>query len=250
MAIILCILLSGAVYAQDLIQIRSISVDNATLVSTDKQGDIYLAFKDGSVDKYDRKGQLLHHFSPKELAEPTLIEAWNPLKIFLFYQDFQEYTFLDRFLTTANRFSLSPISSYVGLATLSTDNNLWLVDLSDFSLKKYDVNFQEITIDRPLDLVLSPDEYELTFMREYQNLLFISDKNEGLLLFDNFGNYLRTLSTQSVDAFGFFNDEIYFVKQDVIHILNIYSGDSHYIKLPLPAKYAVMGKNTIVAITA
>ncbi|MEM6522154.1 MAG: hypothetical protein AAF693_00100 [Bacteroidota bacterium] len=227
----------------------SVSVKNTSLVSTDKQGNIYLAFQDGSIDKYDEKGQLLNHFSAQKLAVPTLIEAWNPLKVFSFYQDFQEYTFLDRFLTTANRFSISSISSYVGLVTISADNNLWLIDLSDFSLKKFDVNFQEVTIDRPLDLVLSPSDYEASFMREYQNLLFISDINQGILLFDNLGNYLRTISTKKTNYFSFDQDDIYFVEQDMIRLINIYSGDTRCIKLPISPKYAIIGNNALVVIS-
>lgn len=243
------VLFWGTSAAQEFVEIKSIPIEPATLISTDKQGNIYLALENGTIDQYDNAGNLLHHYSPEKLSEATLIEAWNPLKIFIFYRDFQEYIFLDRFLTANNRFSLAEISSYIGLATISADNNIWLIDYSDFSLKKFDVTFQQVTLDRPLDLVLNPDDYDLTFMREYQNLLFIADKSKGILLFDNLGNYLRQVSTNQTDYFSFLEDELYFISDSTIHLINIYNEESRKINLPEPAKYTVLNKTGVLSIS-
>lgn len=230
-------------------QTTLVAIESPVLVSTDKEGNIYLALENGAIDKYSLDGELLNHFSPEQLAEATLIEAWNPLRIFVFYQDFQEYVFLDRFLTSANRFSLNHISSYIGMATVSLDNNLWVIDYSSFSLKKYNVNFEQVTIERPLDLILDPDDYDITFMSEYQNLLFVADRKKGVLVFDNLGNYLREFAYENLEYFNFLEDELYFVNEEKVKFVNIYSGDKREAVLDEETRFVIVNKTSTVTIS-
>ncbi|MTI41851.1 hypothetical protein E1140_20280, partial [Fulvivirga lutimaris] len=130
----------------------SIKVSNIDKVSIDRQGSVYLGDESGNVDKYNAQLELTDRFSPVQKGEIGVLEAWNPLKIFVFYQQLQQYAFLDRFLVTANRYDIKDISSYAGLATVSLDNNLWLIDLARFGLIKYNINYAQIEIERPFDL--------------------------------------------------------------------------------------------------
>lgn len=59
--------------------------------SIDRQGHLYLASIDGVIEKYDQSGKLLYHFSPQKKATPSLLEAWQGLRVFAYYQAFQEY---------------------------------------------------------------------------------------------------------------------------------------------------------------
>lgn len=245
----LLILYSGSSIGQDFAEVRTISTELPHLVSTDKKGNIYVSHANGAINQYNTDGDLLNHYSPVKPSEATLVEAWNPLKIFVFYRDFQEYVFLDRFLTTASRFSFAEISSYVGLATISADNNLWLIDYSEFSLKKYDVNLQQVTIERPLDLVLDLDEYDLTFMREYQNLLFLADRNRGVLMFDNLGNYLRLLSTDQLDYFSFNKNELYFANHQSLGFIDIYTGKKRNVDLPKSTSFGIITDQGVALIS-
>ncbi len=243
------ILSTQHLHAQDYELVKSINVDRPKAVSSDKQGSLYLALQDGGIDKYDKHGELLHHYSPEKPSQVALIEAWNPLRLFVFYADFQEYLFLDRFLTTANRFSLDEISSFVGWSTVSADNNLWIIDYSDFSLKKYDITLETVIIQQPLDLILNPDNYDITFIKEYQNLLFISDANSGILVFDNLGNYLKKISAEQVNHFGFFENNIYFIQQGDMCLIDIYSFKKGVEKLPGKALFLILNSNGIVLIS-
>lgn len=235
--------------AQNYELLDSIPIERPHKVSRDKQGNLYLVSQSGDVDKYDTSGELLEHFSPEKPGDITLIEAWNPLKVFLYYGDFQEYMFLDRFLTSTNRFSLSQVSSYVGLATMSGDNNIWLIDYSDFSLKKYDVTLGRITIQQPFDLLMAKSNYDIDFVREYQNLLFFSDTDEGILVFDNLGNYLKTWPEMGVRYFNFFKDEMYFIKENEIHLYDIYQNVQRTEKIPRPAIFASLAQDRLLLVS-
>jgi len=71
-------------------------------------------------------------------------------------------------------------------------------------------------------------------MREYQNQLFIADKNSGILVFDNLGNYKTKLPFVDVSWFGFWNDEIYFALGDELVRYNLYNFKEK--RAPLPVK--------------
>ena len=236
-------------FAQHYELLDSIPIERPHKISRDKQGNLYLVSQNGDVDKYDTNGKLLEHFSPEKPGDITLIEAWNPLKVFLYYGDFQEYMFLDRFLTSTNRFSLGTVSSYVGLATMSADNNIWLVDYSDFSLKKYDVTLGKVTIQQPFDLLMAKSSYDIHFMREYQNLLFFSDAEEGILFFDNLGNYLKTWPEMGVKYFNFFENEMYFIKENELCLYDIYQGTLRTEKIPRTATFASLAQDRLLLVS-
>ncbi|MBL6447164.1 hypothetical protein JMN32_12655 [Fulvivirga sp. 29W222] len=236
------------VYGQQLQLIDSILINAPVSASIDRLNQIYIADKRGNLSQY-KNTHLVQIFSPQQTGNITLIEAWNPLKIFIFYADFQEYLFLDRFLSASQRYQAPELSRFSGMMTLSNDNNLWIVDYINFGLKKYDINFGDYTINTPFDLILNPDKYEITFIREYQNLVFISDKNSGILVFDNLGNYLKKIQVKGVNHFSFTGDELYYISgNDVLIKVNIYSDKRSTLSLPQDALFAFLYDNNKLAL--
>jgi hypothetical protein len=84
-------------------------------------------------------------------------------------------------------------------------------------------------------------------MREYQNLLFINDRNAGILIFDNLGNYKKTIPYRGVEYFNFLGNNLYFIKDSSLVILDVYSGLEKVIALPSNKKYqyALMSPGTV-----
>lgn len=237
------------VSAQELQLIDSTSIPTPEKVSIDRLGNIYIVDITGDINRYDNKGNLNLQYSPQQLAEISLIESWNPLKIFIFYRDFQEYLFLDRFLTTTSRFSTTEFGSYIGLSTISADNNIWAIDYSDFTLKKYDVTLNQLILSTPLNMILDQQEYDIRFMREYQNLLFISDYHSGLLVFDNLGNYLRKLDLKGVDYFNFNENEVYYCKKNQVTYANIYNSDTKNYTFKEDLKFILSRNKELITVT-
>lgn len=234
-----CLLCYAFSHGQTLIPIDSVLISTPISASVDRLNHIYTADKKGNLNQYNNT-QLVQTYSPQQTGNITLVEAWNPLKIFVFYADFQEYVFLDRFLSASQRFQAPELSRFSGLMTLSNDNNLWIIDYINFGLKKFNINFGDYTINTPFDLILDPDKYEITFIREYQNLVFISDKNSGILVFDNLGNYLKKFEAEDVDYFSFKGEDLYFISGNDLIKVNIYSGEKSSLPLPKKALFAFL----------
>ncbi|MDX1629135.1 MAG: hypothetical protein R3345_10585 [Fulvivirga sp.] len=235
----------GDLKAQQLKLVDSLEVEAIETVSADRLNNFYIATKKGILKQYSQDNELKIEFAPQKAGNITLVEAWNPLRIFIFYENFQEYVLLDRFLIPSSRYDMQAITAYAGLATISADNNLWLVDLADFGLKKYNNSFGQTIINTSFDLLLDPDDYEISFIREYQNLVFIADKKSGILVFDNMGNFLRKIGYTDVDYFNFLDREIYFVENNKLIFVNIYNNEIRTMQLPFAPQFALVTSNYV-----
>jgi hypothetical protein len=193
-------------------------------VSIDRYGLFYVADEEGNIFKYDTLGVLQITYSPSRKADVTILEAWRNVNIFIFYRSLQEFLILNRLMAPAPNDGLNPnLIGFARLATFSYDENIWVIDETDFSLKKYNLSYTKIDLNTPLDLLLDPSTYDMNFMSEYQNLVFVNDKNSGILIFDNMGIYKTKIPIKGLSIIGFYNDEIYFQEGDKIRFINMYT---------------------------
>lgn len=213
--------------------ISKVQITRPDKVSTDINSSLYMTDESGKTYKYDSLGNLLLIYSPQRNAAVSLIEASRGLNIFLFYREYQQYRLLNRFLTevSVNSFDRNH-AGFVRLSTLSADNNLWLIDDDKFALKKINLSLNRIEIENPLSLVLSPGEYDFSFMREYENKLYLADRNSGILVFDNLGNYLTTIQSKEIDYFNFVGRTLYYLSGDKLHLVDINKGTVKVKDLP------------------
>ena len=218
--------------------INSVSALGLDKASQDSYGNLYVCDKKGNINKYDSLGTFLLNYSPQKLGNVTLIEASNTIKIFAFYRDFQEYTLLERFLGPMpnSAFNQDQIG-FARQATLSSDYNIWLIDDTDFSLKKYDRQFNKVLNKTSLDLTLDARDYDITFLREYQSNLYLCDRLSGVLVFDSFGSYKKKIPFKGIDFFSFHDDELYYFQNDSLHFFHLYLFNTHEIALPINKKY-------------
>ena len=234
--LLLCIiffLISENTFAQELQLISSIEITEPTEVSFDRAGYIYYATFNGDIVKYDPTLESKSVFSPSSPSAITILEAWQGLRIFTFQRDLQQYRFINRNLSLHEDYSFpQAIVSFAEIATSSYDNNIWLIDQVDFSLKKFDIRSNTLQSRTPLDQIMDPDNYEILFMKEYQNMLFVSTMGQGILIFDNFGSYIKTYKYEGISFFNFWKDNIYFIKDNKIIQLDLYSEEIEMNELP------------------
>jgi hypothetical protein len=188
-------------------------------ISVSRQGNIFAALTKGDVVMLDSSGKIVQRFSPRKPARIHLLEAWNGLRVLAFSRDFQSYFLLDRFLLSDGPVSLeNDNGGYIRLLAPSQDGNLWVFDESTFQLKKINPTNGNTIFSTPLDLVLSGKPHELSFMREYQNQLYIADKLGQILVFDQTGTFRKKLPLENCSWFGFEGEELLMVqKGEVIH---------------------------------
>ncbi len=222
-------------YSQNIQKIKSIQISTPTEVSIDKSGNIYYSTFNGDIVKYDPllKDQII--YSPSNPGAITTLEASHGLRIFSFHKDLQIYRLMNRSLSLSENYNFPEnIIGFAETATVSYDNNIWVVDQIDFSLNKYDIFSKTITSRTQLNQLIDPDNYSILHCKEYQNRLFISTKDHGILIFDNFGNYIKTFQFINVPFFNFQDNWIYFLNADRLIKKNLY--DDKIIEIELQSQ--------------
>ena len=233
---------------------HSLPISSPTTISIDRNGSVYLLGPKRNLVKLDSLGQPLHTFSPPSRGRISTVEAWNPMKVFLFYEDRQELVLLDRFMrpvATSRLFDLNYTGS-VRAATLTPDDSYWLFNESDFTLSKVDLRYQKPIVETPLNLILDKNRFDVRFVREYQNMVYLLDHNGGIYVFDNLGNYKKKLPFTGLSYIGFIGNELYFVKDGQLHFFDLYQLKTRTMPLPAAKSYiaALVGPSSLYLFTA
>jgi hypothetical protein len=219
--------------AQSLQFRQHLAVDRPGAVSLDRMDQLYLTDSKNNLLKFAPDGRLLQAFSPPQAGQASLVEAWNMLKVFLFYDGQGQAVLLDRFLNQIFQVNLNKhTEGVVRLATLAADDRFWAFNESDFSLVKLDPRLGETIVQTPLNQLLNPGQYDLRFMREYQNTLFLVDRNSGIYLFDNLGSYKKKLPAVGLSYVGFRGNELYYLLGQEIHFLDLYTFRERVVPVP------------------
>lgn len=239
LAFCLSLLFVGQVYGQTMVLESQVPLGNrAATGSIDRAGNIYIADDKGSLFKMDSAGALLHTYSPDRKGAIAYVEAWETLNVLLFYEDLQEYRLLNRFLTQVTTKSLTK-NIFARLLAPSSDNNIWLFDDSDFALKKFNIGYNALEIVTNLAGIVDAN-FQGEHLREYQHLVFLADYHTGIYVFDNLGNYIRTLPFTRVRYFNFLQDKLYFIKDNELRFFDLYTGEDRTLPVPPEQEYELV----------
>jgi hypothetical protein len=245
------IFISASSFGQSAVIDSVVINDEINAFSQDRSGNIFISFKEGGITKYSPALDSIISYSPTKLGDITLLEAWHGFQIFSFYEDFQEYVLLDRFLTRDTRYPLSQSSSnYVDICTISSDQNLWVFEENQLRLAKINLNIREIEVEIPLEFIINANDHNIAYLREYQNLVFLVDNISGIYVFDNLGNYLRKINGSGINYCAFYKDDIYYLADNKIYINNLYKEGHQTIDLA-PGQYRgvlPLGSNSLLII--
>ena len=234
--------------AQTLTLKQTLPVNKPGAISSDRLHNIYFSDQKNNIYQVSPDGKLGRTYSPPTQAHVALLEAWNLVQILAFYDDRQQIIILDRFLTPLSSTRLTDLTDgNIRLATFSADDQIWLLNESDFTLAKIDVQHPEGISRTQLNQILPNSRTDFRFMREYQNNLYLIDRNAGIYIFDNLGNYKKKLSVTGLTYLGFKADEGYYIKNNQLTFFNLYTLKERSLPLPSAANYnqAIVGDNTV-----
>lgn len=192
-------------------------------VSIDDFGNTYVITK-SEILKYNVAGELIKSFSTKRYGSIDFVDVTNPLKILVYYKDFQQIIFLDNQLTaSSNMISLETIGlEQTSLVCTSANNSFWLYNKQNNSLQRYSEKSQQLVkidnLKRILDIDIKPN-----FMKEKSNYLYLNCPNEGILVFDIYGSFLKTIPIKNVTEFDVQNSNVFYFKNKA---LNEYSSQT------------------------
>jgi hypothetical protein len=203
---------------------RGFSIDGITGASLDRLGELYLVLRNGSIRKYDTLGNFLRETTTPGSQNVTLLEPWNPLRIFVYSKEKNQITLLDHNLGVLNVIPVDPAWAIDPvLACPGTLNSFWVLDRSDLSLKWIDSKTKAVQREMPLSLPLTGKNPDFVFMREYQNLLFLVDRNSGIFIVNTIGKLVNSIAVPGLSYVGFSGEDFYYLQNGKIKFIDLYN---------------------------
>lgn len=187
----------------------------ARLMSTDKVGNLYVVKDNNILIRYNAQGDSDRVFNEIKKGNITQIDAGNPLRILVFFQEYQLVVVLDNMLSKKQVIRLNNLGLYnVSSIANSADGSIWACDAAQGTLLKID-DKPSIRFSTPLRSVLE-DAVNFQFMMEDERMLYAADSSSGVYKFDLYGFY-NTLYHVPVNEFQWINQQlIYWHAPDLV----------------------------------
>lgn len=185
-------------------------------VEIDGFGNIYV-INDNEIVKYNALGILQKKFSTKRYGKIDFVDAMNPLKLIVYFKDFQQIMFLDNQLTaSSDMISVERIGyEQTSLVCSSANNSFWIYDKQNNELVRFDAELKSIVktgnLKRILDIDMKPG-----FMMEHNNYVYLNCPNEGILVFDIYGTFYKTIPLKNLKEFNVVNGDVFYFENHTL----------------------------------
>ncbi len=199
---------------------------------TDNIGNVY-TIKDDEVIKYLVSGKMFARYSNLKLGSITTVDATNPLKILLYYRDFQQIVFLDNQLTTNSEpISLEALGyEQTDLVCAGANNSFWIYDKQNNELVRFNESSKKVSSTGNLKQILQAD-LKPNYMKEHNGYLFLNSPETGIYVFDIFGTFSRIISIKNLKQFEVNEDIVYYQKDSIYCSYNYKLFDEACKRLP------------------
>lgn len=214
----------------DFVLIKTVPAD-LNFFTCDILGNLYIVQKK-KLTKYDIDGNIIKTYDDKNLGDITSVDVTNPLKILVYYKDFNQIVFLDNTLSVSG----SPIlleelgiaqSSY---ACTSYGNAFWVFDNSQSRLVRFDKN---LDLQNQSDNLSQLQGMEMAeYMVEKSNSLYICNASGVVMIFDKYGTYGKTIVIQGINSFDVIGNRLYYLWADHLKSIDLVSYNDNSIMLP------------------
>ncbi len=227
-------------------KIKEFKSSQVNQVSVDRLGNFFLVLKNGSIKKYDRQGKVIASIKGKDI---TILEPWYHPSIFIYNKKKQTYATYGRNFESERQAAVEPAWAIEpALVCPSNDNKLWLFDQADASLKKVNPFTNEVLIEFNLDTTKFKSKPDFTHLREYQSMIFLLDKNSGIVILNNIGKQINKIEMMGIGNFNFFGEELYYLGYNSIHLFDLYTEETRVIKVEGENKFALITDERIILV--
>lgn len=217
--------------AQDSLELVHEIAIKASQFTTDNLGNCYV-IANNQINKYNSSGKFLQKFSDLQFGEIYSMDATDPNKVIVFFKDFGNLLILDNTLSQNGSMFNLRFSQFdqPAVACRSFDNGFWIFDILPNELHRLGRNFQPLHKTGNLTQLVG-FEVRPNFAREHNNLLYLNNGGKGILVFDQYGTFLKRIAIQTPFSFQVKDKHIYFQSENQLGIYSM--KDIELVYLPL-----------------
>jgi hypothetical protein len=230
---VLIFLFYNNLYAQNTFKIAYKIEQKCNGIEVDELGNFYL-LNGATVTKYNLEGNKLQTFSNNIYGNISSLSFNTSLKPTLFFKELGYIVQLDNTLSEQGGFKV--LQNYgidaANLLIASTENSFWFFDERNFKLKNINRSFattiQSNNLSQITDQPLRP-----TQMMENNNFIYLNNSASGILIFDTYGSYIKTIPILEIEDFFVYNEGLFYVKNGFVFRYGLKDFSDFKIELPL-----------------
>jgi hypothetical protein len=210
--------------------VKEIPFTSASL-STDNMGNAYVIALNQLL-KFDSDGKPISHFSQSNSGALRSADCSDPLKLVLFYPDFARVATLNNKLALESYVELRALDFvYPTLVCQSSNLGFWVFDLATFQLKKIDPTLQVVYESGNLQQLMG---YSLkpNLLTEADNFVYLNDPVHGILVFDMYGVYYKTIPVKDVQSLQVREQHLLYVRGNTFYSYDQKRIEETEIKIP------------------
>lgn len=206
----------------------------ARFFTTDKLQQLYIVTFDNTIIKFTSDNyQEQYRFSNNTLGELSYLDATDPFNLLLYYSDYQVVVTLDRTLNQTGKFSLNEAGIVQARTVgMSNDGNIWVYDEASFQLRKLSRSGEVLFESQNLSLIFPKKAPQPIQIVDRENWVYLNDPAQGILIFNNFGQYDHAIAIEKVTNFQIIDNLLVFKEKNIIKTYNLKS--FLFNTLPLP----------------
>lgn len=225
--------------------------------TTDNLGNIYTV-NDDELVKYLPGGKFFARYSNLKLGNITYVDATNPLKIILYYKDFQQIVFIDNQLSVnSDQVSLESLGyEQTDLVCASNNNSFWIYSKQNNELLRFNENSQKIASTGNLKQVLQTN-ITPNLMKELNGFLYLNSPENGIFVFDMFGAFSKIIAVKNLQQFQVNDNILYYHRDSVFCSYNFslfeeackpfpYKGNTYDVKFANKKLYSAFKDSIVV----
>lgn len=235
--ILILVTFSKIVKAQDYQKIARIDTV-AKLATVDNFGNVFVVTPTNELLKFNPKGKFLWNYTNNNFGEISQLDVTDPLRVILYYANFQQIIVLNNNLSEISRYSFAQNPNVqITLIASANNNGFWVYDQMNRELKKLtnyfadDIKsgniYQRDGLDLQADFMLSDD----------QNV-YLNDTLQGIRIFDQYGNFIKSAVIYPKKGFEVNGNLIYYFDKNKLMSYNLVSFDLQEVKLPVGGSFS------------
>ncbi len=205
----------------------------AKAIQTDPMGNLYVISNTNQLYKYDLNGKLVGTLNYAYQGNIHSIDAGNPLEPYLFYREMNSLVMLDNNLAFRGKLNLSDAGIVQATALARSYNNgFWVFDLGDLQLKKYNKDGSLSAASGNLLQFTKSENFMPNLIIDNGARVFVNDSAEGVLVFDVFANYIKTIPIKGQLKVKVLGNELYHAQNNQLLSYRLQSMEKDTMPLP------------------
>lgn len=214
--LLLSLLIAQFSIAQDKVELvlkDSIQLKAKKLFGTNGFDTFYYTTKDFTFHKKIKDTVLT--YTNFQLGEITSVNAFNPLKINLFYENFNTVVVLDNRFAEIFKIDFNTNTTYKNISHVSTgyDNSIWIFNVDTQQLELYDYKSNKTK------LKSTTIQSEILDLKSDYNYAYLLSQ-DFLYVYNYFGSLVGKYKNDSYTKMAFCKAFLILQKENTLHLLN------------------------------